>query len=52
MELEGNLGSVGLAWERVMLLSPLPVPALGGRGESCCLGILPLNWGEAAPWVG
>lgn len=30
----------------------LEVQLLGGEGKSYCLGILPLNWIKATPWVG
>lgn len=61
MELEGNLSSVGLAWEQMMLLSPPASASTGGqRGEllsgdsatelggSCPLGGVTPGWAAAA----
>lgn len=44
----GQLCAIGLGVGDAPV-PPLPVPALGGKGKSSCLGILPPNWGEAAP---
>lgn len=52
MELQGNLGSVGLAWERVMLLSPPATASAGGQRGQLLSGDSATDRGEAAPWVG